>query len=184
MEWYSIVEGIIILGAIIVVGVIQNRTIKAQEKELKAVRTFMEIFDVQKVKDYVDLSTETLTKKAKKSESELAKIADELKDKSWQLDMSYENMERAFGVIGKFATHMVELCSTMIEHFQYEEEVFQLPEGEKKITATQNLGRLAKNNIKRLNTIKTNSQEIVDDEKNAAEKSSSEVNSSNDKKKI
>lgn len=180
MEWYSIVEGIIILGAIIVVGVIQNRTIKAQEKELKAVRTFMEIFDVQKVKDYVDLSTETMTKKAEKSETDLAKKADELDATLLQLKESFENVEISFEnlddvleLYSKSNENIVILCSKVIEHLDIEEEIFKLEEGKEKEEGIKRLHLNAKKGKTNFDGIKIKAQKVVDKLKEMHEKSPS-----------
>lgn len=173
MEWYSVVEGIIILVAIIVVGVIQNGTIKAQEKELKAIRTYMEIFDVQKVKDFVDLSTETLNKKAEKSETELDKLADELEGKSKELEISYENMDDAFKAIGGFNENIVELCNSFIDIIDIGENINKMKEGKEKLKIIQTTSRRTRKIKTSLSRIKESAQDVVNYEKEEIEKSSS-----------
>jgi len=128
----QIIGQLILLSAVIIVGFVQNGTIKAQEKELKSIRTFMEIFDVAKVKEYVELTTESKDKKAREAEKDLREVEKKLTATIKALGETTELTKEGIKMTKTQFLHIYGVTRTIVNHFEEELKVAQLEWGKEK----------------------------------------------------
>ncbi len=146
MEIAQLIGELILLSAIIIVGVIQHNTIKAQKGELQSIRAFMEIFDMGKVKDYVEITGKLSDEKAKKAEGEIKKVRKNLGETTKDLekmeviatrgvdvaekvaDVAKKGLDLADEIIGQMYT----ITKIVVSYFEEDLQVAQMEEGSSK----------------------------------------------------
>lgn len=183
MEIAQLIGELILLSAIIIVGVIQHNTIKAQKGELQSIRAFMEIFDMGKVKDYVDITSNLFDLKAEKTEGELKKVRKNLGETTKELEemkvvaiegadtadkgvdlaeKTLDLVKRGLELVDVQFGNMYTVTKIVVSHFEVELQVAQMEEGSSKQEKLDKLLNQKKEMLPDFRFLRDSSKKVID----------------------